>query len=63
MSYPHVIYTPHPDATPEGEVRVLAAAYRFILQAREEKKEGARSGAPNDAMKGSKDDHAGTGMC
>ncbi len=26
-----VVYTPHPDATPETELDTLAAVYRFIL--------------------------------
>ena len=26
-----VTYTPHPDATPEGELNALADVYRFIL--------------------------------
>ena len=26
-----IVYTPHPDATPETEVAALSAVYRFLL--------------------------------
>ena len=34
---PHIVYVPSPDATPEGEIAALAAAYRFVLECREGK--------------------------
>ncbi len=51
MDSTRITYRPRPDATPEGEVRALAEAYRFILQASEEKKKGARPGTLDDAKK------------
>jgi hypothetical protein len=27
----HIMYTPHPDATPETEAAALSAVYRFLL--------------------------------
>jgi hypothetical protein len=35
---PRVAYTPHPDATPEAEVRVLALVYKYVLECAERKK-------------------------
>jgi hypothetical protein len=51
-----IAYTPRPGVTPEDEARVLAAVYRFVLQAQERKK-GARPGAPDDVRR---DHHAHT---
>lgn len=51
MDSTRITYRPRPDATPEDEVRALAEAYRFILQASEEKKKGARPGTLDDAKK------------
>ena len=31
MSNAPIVYTPRPDATPEGELNALASVYRFIL--------------------------------
>ena len=49
MADPRITYEPRPGATPEGEVRDLAAAYSFILDCCAKKKGGARHTAPNDA--------------
>jgi len=35
---PRVTYTPHPDATPDAEVRVLALVYKYVLEGAERKK-------------------------
>lgn len=40
---PRVVYKPSPTATPESEIRVLAEAYRFLLD-RAEKQSPAHSG-------------------
>ena len=50
MGSTRVTYRPSPDATPEGEARALAQAYRLVLQFGEHKEKGARPGAP-DARK------------
>jgi hypothetical protein len=56
MDSARITYTPRPGATPEDEVRALAVAYGFLLQAHKEKK-GTRPGAP-DGVK--EDQHAHT---
>ena len=58
MAEPRITYTPCPDATPEGELDVLSAIYRFILFESSASKEGSPATAPNDAMKGSNNDRA-----
>jgi hypothetical protein len=35
---PSVTYTPHSDATPEGELAALGAVYAFAIQAHKQKK-------------------------
>lgn len=35
---PRVVYTPSPDATPQGELAALASAYAFILNRHNSKK-------------------------
>jgi hypothetical protein len=62
MGSTRITYRPRPDATPEGEVRALAQAYRFILQASEEKKKGARPGTPDDVRKDHKSAHTAKGI-
>ena len=60
MHSPRIAYTPRrDDATPEGELDVLASVYSFVLSAHRDKQEGGSPTAPDDAMKGSKDDRAG----
>jgi hypothetical protein len=49
MSNPRLVYTPHQDATPEGELSALAGVYRFILFENGAKKEATRTGGPDDA--------------
>lgn len=56
MSNPRITFTPRSDATPEGELNALVAVYRFCLSRKN--KEGGQATAPDDAMKGSKDDRA-----
>jgi hypothetical protein len=53
-----ITYSPRPDATPEGELSALKAAYRFILDCHA-KKEGGPYTAPND-RKGLENDPART---
>ena len=52
----HITYTPRCNATPEGELNVLAGVYRFVLD-RRAKKEAAPESRPADARK---DQDAGT---
>ena len=53
-----IIYTPRPDATPEGGLNTLASVYRFILFESNASKKGGPATAPDDAMKGPKHDRA-----
>ncbi len=46
---PRIAYTPRPDATPEGELNVLADVYRYILFESSARKEAAHPGGPDDA--------------
>jgi hypothetical protein len=48
VSNPRIVYTPHPNATPETELSALAAAYRFILDCHAKKK-ATSPGGPDDA--------------
>ena len=48
-----IIYTPRPDATPEGGLNTLASVYRFILFESSASKKGGPDTAPYDGvMKG-----------
>jgi hypothetical protein len=50
MADSKIIYTPRADATPEREVSVLVAAYRFIIfDCRHETEKGTQRGAPDAA--------------
>ena len=49
MSNRRLIYTPHQDAIPEGELNALASIYRFILFENSTRKEATRTGGPDDA--------------
>jgi hypothetical protein len=42
-------YTPLPDATPQGELDALVAAYKFILECQESRKAADPTGDPNEA--------------
>ncbi len=53
MNSDRISYVPSAEASLEGEMSALAAAYRFVLDTA--MKEGSRPGAP-DAEKGSKHD-------
>ena len=55
MGSARITYRQSPDATPEGEARALARAYRFVLRSGEQKKEGASPGAPDDAKESDRD--------
>jgi hypothetical protein len=59
---PRITYRPRSDTTPEGETRALAEAYRFVLQAHDEKKKGARPGTPDDAKEKKKDELRAKGI-
>jgi hypothetical protein len=54
MNSPRIIYTPHPDATPQAELNVLANVYRFILGCHAKKKAADEPGSENDTKGGSK---------
>ena len=43
-----IVYTPHPDATPETQASALASTYRYLLN-HHAKKEAAHPGGPNNA--------------
>ena len=58
MSGLRIVYTPRPNATPEGELNALASVYRFILDCNAKKK-AARLGDSDDA-KEIKNDYADT---
>ncbi len=55
MGSARISYRPVLDATPEGEARALAQAYRFVLQLSEQEKKGACAGAPDDAKESARD--------
>jgi hypothetical protein len=40
----HIVYSPRPDATAEGELTALAAVYSFVIK----RKEGGPYTAPDD---------------
>jgi hypothetical protein len=44
-----ITYTPHPDATPEGEAAALAAVYSLVLRAYEDRKKAVPADGPDDA--------------
>jgi len=43
VSGSHIVYSAHPDVTPETEAAALATIYRFILDCHARKKKAARS--------------------
>jgi hypothetical protein len=49
MDGARITYAPCPDATPEGEVRVLAAVYRYVLLQSSVSKKAAHPGGLDDA--------------
>ncbi len=55
MSGLRIVYTPRPDATPEGEINALAAVYRLILDS----KKAAPESRPDDVRK-DQDAHTAT---
>jgi hypothetical protein len=50
MDSARIAYRPKPGASPDGEARALAQAYRFVLQLSEQEKKGANPGTPDDAQ-------------
>ena len=38
MNNPHITYIPHPDATPESELSVLASVYAYLIKNHHSKK-------------------------
>ncbi len=48
---PRVVYPPRPDATPESELEVLAACYRFILECTERREKAAEGSGGEDSGK------------
>ena len=54
---PKIVYSPRPDATPEGELNALASVFRFVLDSHV-KKEGGPPTAPDSAKGGSSDSSA-----
>ncbi len=48
-SPPRIVYSPHPNATPETEVEVLANIYRFVIRAHEERKAVEKNGGGEEA--------------
>ena len=60
MSNPPIVYTSHPDATPEGELNALANVYRLILDCHA-KKEATLPGGP-DARKENPHDSGNTSI-
>jgi hypothetical protein len=59
MNSPRIGYTPHPNATPRGEIVALAAAYKFVLD-RRANQEATRPGSADDAKVRSGDDSRAT---
>jgi hypothetical protein len=49
MASSRLTYTPLPDATPEGELDALVAAYKFILECHESRKAADPTDDPNEA--------------
>ena len=49
MTSSRLTYAPLPDATPEGELDALVAAYKFILECHESRKAADPTGDPNEA--------------
>lgn len=52
-----LIYTPHPDATPEGELNSLTSIYAYVLKCGQERRKAGDRDAGEDGMKGPKHDH------
>ncbi len=44
-----ITYTPRPDHTPDGELNVIAAVYRFALDCHAKKQGRPTTSGPNDA--------------
>jgi hypothetical protein len=60
MSEHRIAYASRVDATPRGEIGALAAVYRFVIDRANRSAAGVPSTNGDDAMKGSKNDHAST---
>jgi hypothetical protein len=55
MSSPRIIYTPHPDATPQDELNVLANVYRFVVDWHAKTEAACGSGLDNEAKESKHD--------
>lgn len=53
---PHVSYTARPDATPEGELTVLADVFRYVLDCRRKKNAAGVTSTNGGEPKGSRND-------
>ena len=57
-----ITYVPREDATPEGELAALAAAYSFVIRCHEAKRaagaDGGEEGAEHGAVTGTSQRHA-----
>jgi hypothetical protein len=60
---PPVVYSPHPDATLEGELNALADIYRFVLFESRGSQGGKTAIAAPDDRKGRKHDPANASIC
>ena len=63
MSSARIVYTPHPDATPEGELSALATVYSFVLRCYEEKKKAVCGDGPDDAKGSNEHDRTTERIC
>ena len=52
MSESRIVYTPHPEATPETEASALASVYRFLLDCHAKAKKNPAAG---QSMRGDSD--------
>ena len=56
MSAPRITYVPHTDATQQGELNALVAAYRFIIDCHAKKEGGPPTAPEKNAKERIKDD-------
>jgi hypothetical protein len=59
---PHIRYTPWPGVTQGAERAALSNVYSFVLSRANKNAAGVSSTNGGDAMKGSKNDRAGTSI-
>ena len=62
LGEPRLVYVPREDATPEGELAALAAAFSFVIRCHEAKRaagaDGGEEGAEHGTVTGSSKRHA-----